>query len=42
MISRGCGINIRTQNIIGYIIVLTGLFLLISGLCILVISVLRQ
>ena len=34
--------NNRAQNAIGFIIVLTGMFLLISGLCILVISVLRQ
>ena len=34
--------NKRAQNVIGYIIVLTGMLLLISGLCILVISVLRQ
>jgi hypothetical protein len=37
-----CGINNRAQNVIGFIIVLTGVLLLISGLCILVISVLRQ
>lgn len=34
--------NSRAQNVIGFIIVLTGMLLLISGLCILVISVLRQ
>ena len=42
MICRRCDINSRAQNVIGSIIVLTGLFLLISGLCILVISLLRQ
>jgi hypothetical protein len=34
--------NNRAQNVIGSIIVLTGVLLLISGLCILVIGVLRQ
>jgi hypothetical protein len=34
--------NDRAQNIIGFIIVLTGTLLVISGLCILVVSVLRQ
>lgn len=42
MIHRRYGMNNRTQNVIGFIIVLTGMLLLISGLCILVISVLRQ
>ena len=34
--------NNRAQNVIGSIIVLAGVLLLISGLCILVISVLCQ
>jgi len=42
MICRRCGINNQAQNVFGFIIVLTGMLLLISGLCILVISVLRQ
>jgi hypothetical protein len=42
MIYRRCGINNRAQNVIGSVIVLTGMLLLISGLCILVISVFRQ
>ena len=42
MINRRCGINNRAQNVIGFIIVLTGMLLLISGLCILVINIVRQ
>ena len=42
MIYRRCGINNRAQNVIGFIIVLTGTLLLISGLCILIISMVRQ
>ncbi len=42
MIRRRCSIKYKTQNVIGYIVVVTGMLLLISGLCILVISVLRQ
>ena len=42
MFLRRCGINDRAHNVIGFIIVLTGMLLFISGLCILVISVLRQ
>ena len=42
MVYRRCGMNKRAQNAFGFIVVLTGMLLLISGLCILVISVLRQ
>jgi hypothetical protein len=42
MIHRRCGINSRAQNVIGFIVVLTGMLLLISGLCILLISLIRQ
>ena len=42
MIYRRCVINDRAQNVIGFIIVLTGMLLLISGLCILAVSVWLQ
>lgn len=41
MIYRGCCINKRAQNVISFVIVLTGMILLISGVCILVMSMLR-
>jgi hypothetical protein len=34
--------NGRAQNVIGFIIVLTGTLMVISGLCILVMSALRR
>lgn len=42
MICRRCSIGIKAQNVIGFIIVLVGMLMLISGLCILAISVLRR
>ncbi len=42
MIRRRCSIKYKTQNVIGYIVVITGVLLLLGGLCILVISVLLR
>ena len=42
MICRRCGVNNRAQNIFSFIIVLTGVLLFISGLCIMVIGMVRQ
>jgi len=41
MISRGCRINNRAYNVFSNIVVIVGMLLLISGLCILLIGLLR-
>jgi len=42
MVCRQCGIGNRVRNVIGFVIVLVGTLMLISGLCILAMSALRQ